>query len=32
LVEGELKTGDKYYCILVWKKQADNSWKIVAFK
>jgi ketosteroid isomerase-like protein len=32
LVEGELKTSDKYYCILVWKKQADNSWKIVAFK
>lgn len=32
LVEGEPKTGDKYYCIIVWKKQADNNWKIEAFK
>ncbi len=32
LVEGEPKTGDKYYCMMVWKKQADNSWKIVAFQ
>jgi len=32
LVEGEPKTGNKFYSLQVWKKQADGSWKIVAFK
>ena len=32
LVEEEAKTGNKFYSVQVWKKQADGTWKIVAFK
>jgi ketosteroid isomerase-like protein len=32
VVEGEPKTGNKFYSLQVWKKQPDGSWKIVAFK
>jgi ketosteroid isomerase-like protein len=32
MVEGEAKTGDQFYSIIVWKKQADGTWKIAALK
>jgi ketosteroid isomerase-like protein len=32
VVEGEEKPGNKFYSIIVWKKDAGGSWKIVALK